>query len=399
LPAGDAQVRRQLGGSLNNLARLEMERGHPKRARQLLERALREQRAAVLALGQNRQALHFLANHYRVLVALLHQQGVAGAAADLCGQCLRDFEGRQSHFGGATGYFRFVARWRTNQGKLLRQAKRLDEAVRAFQSAVDAHGELADEPDDRGACARVLYALAGVRQQQCRLDAAVRLLRRAIVEQRAAHEADGRDWLRSYHTRLVDVLVEKKDGRAAAAVARELAGQAPADHADALLAARLLARCLPLAGAEATALRKELRGFVVEAVARCPAEAVARNDLAWELATAAEKELHDPPRAVALARLAVEARPNHGPFRHTLGAALYRNGELAAAVEALHESRRLRKGDAYEDLFLSLVYQRRGDGNLARQCYERARRWLAARKEVKEDLRRFEAEAREALGR
>jgi hypothetical protein len=59
---------------------------------------------------------------------------------------------------------------------------------------------------------------------------------------------------------------------------------------------------------------------------------------------------------------------------------------------------RFRKGgNAYDWLFLALIYQRRGDAKQARQWYERSRRWLEGQKEVSEELRRFAAEARQAL--
>jgi tetratricopeptide (TPR) repeat protein len=399
----DGRIGRQLGAALHNLARVEAARQRPERARGLLRRALLEQRAAVRALPQDRGALRFLGNHHRVLIALLHQQGRPGEAADACEQYLADFADRLSHFGGAAGYQRFVARWRATQGEFLRLANRLDEAGQALLAGLDAHAQLEKEPADHSEHGRILQALAVVRELQGRHDTAARLLRRAIARQQGAvraapAEAEYRGRLRSHCTRLGRLLLAKEDVAGAALVARELSGQTFTDHHDAVLAARLLAWCVPLAGERAAALRQELRRYVAQAVARCPAEATARNNLAWTLVAAAEKEVWDPPRAVALARLAVRAEPDNGAPWHTLGVALYRNGELARAVGALQNAMRFRKGgNAYDWLVLALIYQRRGDGKQARQWYERSRRWLEAQKEIGEELRRFAAEARQAL--
>ncbi len=69
----------------------------------------------------------------------------------------------------------------------------------------------------------------------------------------------------------------------------------------------------------------ELYGRVVER------STIARNNLAWLLATSDDASLLDPERAIALARPLVAARPNHGGFLDTLAAALARAGRYAEA--------------------------------------------------------------------
>src|SRR5262249_48542953 len=125
----DARVRRMLGGALHNLAERERKRQRLDRARDLLERALREQRAAGAALPRDRMALRFLTNHHNALIDLLMKQGRQGEAADACRRYLEDFADRIWYFRDLSGYLRHQARWRLNQGFLLRQAKRLDDAA------------------------------------------------------------------------------------------------------------------------------------------------------------------------------------------------------------------------------------------------------------------------------
>jgi tetratricopeptide (TPR) repeat protein len=198
----------------------------------------------------------------------------------------------------------------------------------------------------------------------------------------------------------VRVLLAQKDVTTIGRLAADLADSRQADYLEALLAARLVAWCLPLAGKEAAALRQQMRRHVEQAVLRCPAEALARNNLAWHLVTAKEKELRDPRRAVALARLAVEARPAHGDYWNTLGMALYRAGELAEAIIAMQQSMRFRKGgDGHDWLIMAMIYQRRGDVKLARQWYERSLRWLKTQRQTSADLRLLLEEAKAALGK
>jgi hypothetical protein len=170
----------------------------------------------------------------------------------------------------------------------------------------------------------------------------------------------------------------------------------PDSWTDQLLAARLVAQCLPLAGSRAGAWRARMRSYVRRAVDHCPDDAPTQNNLAWDLVTAPEQEMWSPAHAVRLARRAVQG--GKGGHWNTLGVASYRNGELAAAVAALEESMRERQGgDPYDWLFLALVYHRRGDGKVARQWYDRSLRWMKTHGEGDEEMRRFHAEARAAL--
>jgi Zn-dependent protease with chaperone function len=72
---------------------------------------------------------------------------------------------------------------------------------------------------------------------------------------------------------------------------------------------------------------------------------VALNNLAWLLVTSKDKELKDPPRALSLARKAVE-HERTPTFLDTLAEAYWANGSTDKAVETIKEAIRLEKGDA-----------------------------------------------------
>ena len=68
-----------------------------------------------------------------------------------------------------------------------------------------------------------------------------------------------------------------------------------------------------------------------------PSQVVAYNNLAWYLATAPYPELRDPPRAVTLAKHAVEMEPT-AMFLDTLAEAYYANGKPRKAVKIIKEA-------------------------------------------------------------
>jgi tetratricopeptide (TPR) repeat protein len=131
-----------------------------------------------------------------------------------------------------------------------------------------------------------------------------------------------------------------------------------------------------------------------------PRDASAHNSLAWALATCPDPKLRDAPRAVTLAKKAVELKPNHGNSWNTLGVAHYRAGDWKAAVEALNKSEELRPGQAlgFNGLFLAMAHWQRGDQEQARRWYDKAVQWAEKNQPQNEELRRFRSEAAELLG-
>ncbi len=135
-----------------------------------------------------------------------------------------------------------------------------------------------------------------------------------------------------------------------------------------------------------------------------PEMGVAHNNLAW-LLLAGPPELRAPAEALRHAYRAAELADRPRVYDNTLGVALYRNGEYARAIPALERSLAAGGGetDAYDLYFLAMCHAKLGDKALAKECFERAVRWVESktglRAEYAEELRQFRAEAEVALRR
>jgi tetratricopeptide (TPR) repeat protein len=129
----------------------------------------------------------------------------------------------------------------------------------------------------------------------------------------------------------------------------------------------------------------------------------AHNNLAWQLLTA-PAEGRDVAGALPHARKAVALAADHHTYNYTLGLALYRNGHYAEAIPSLEKS--LKEGggqwDAYDLFILAMCHHRQGDEARARDCRDRAERWLREHKgalpaEMVAELTAFQAEAAAVL--
>ena len=134
-----------------------------------------------------------------------------------------------------------------------------------------------------------------------------------------------------------------------------------------------------------------------------PTHARAHNDLARALLTG-HKELRDAKAALPLARKAVELAPGQYLYHNTLGIALYRSAAFQAAIPVLDRSLANGKGaaDPFDLFFLAMCHHQLGDEAKARDCYDRASKWLDARRAGLSpawaaELTEFEAEARSLL--
>ncbi|MBX6313784.1 MAG: tetratricopeptide repeat protein [Isosphaeraceae bacterium] len=124
------------------------------------------------------------------------------------------------------------------------------------------------------------------------------------------------------------------------------------------------------------------------------------NNLAWFLATCPHPEVRSPAKAVELARKAIAFDPREGNTWNTLGAALYRAGDLPAADDALIRAMRLRAGgDSYDWFFLAMIRWRTGDREQAEHLYDRALAWWQANRPGDPELYRLAVEAAEQLDR
>jgi GlpG protein len=122
------------------------------------------------------------------------------------------------------------------------------------------------------------------------------------------------------------------------------------------------------------------------------------NEVAWIRATSPDPKVRDPARAVELARQAVDLDPEEADYWNTLGAALYRAGQPAKALEALEMAMGLREGgDAFDWFFVAMARHALGRDD-ARVWYDRAVAWMQEHAPDDEELKRFRAEAEGVLG-
>jgi serine/threonine protein kinase/Tfp pilus assembly protein PilF len=136
-----------------------------------------------------------------------------------------------------------------------------------------------------------------------------------------------------------------------------------------------------------------------QAAMREPRYHMARNNLAWLLATCPESRRRDPARAVKLAQQALKISPDSPTYWNTLAAAHYRAGDWKAAIADLTKAGELRPGANGFDLFiLAMAHRQLGDKEQARHFYDQAVQWTDNNRPNHEELRRFRTEAAELLG-
>jgi serine/threonine protein kinase/Flp pilus assembly protein TadD len=130
-----------------------------------------------------------------------------------------------------------------------------------------------------------------------------------------------------------------------------------------------------------------------------PDNAESFNTYAWNLATAADPKRRDPPRAVELAKKAVELAPKDRDVWNTLGVAQYCVAQWQPALDSLQKSSELRGGgDASDWYFLAMANWQLGHKDEARTWYDKAVEWMDKNQPKNEELLRFRNEAAELLG-
>jgi len=259
----------------------------------------------------------------------------------------------------------------TSLGIALKRQERLDEAVAAHRKAI--------ELDPRNALAYINLGVALA--EQGKLDEAVAAYRKAIELAPKIAAA--------YHN-LGNALADQGKLDEAIAAYRRAIELYPSYA----LAYNNLGNALSRQGDNPRAI-----AAYQKAIALDPEFALGHNGLAWVLTTCPDEKLRDPGAALALVTKAVELDPQNGAYVNTLGVACYRTGDFDAAVSALEQSMKLRKGgDSFDWFFLAMAEWQLGNKDTAREWYEKAVRWMEERAPRNEELIRFRSEAAELLG-
>lgn len=133
-----------------------------------------------------------------------------------------------------------------------------------------------------------------------------------------------------------------------------------------------------------------------------PRSAQGLNNRAWRLLTGPLGQ-RDPKRALELIRKAIAGEGDEKAYLNTLGVALYRNGRWTEAIATLEKSLAAGKGqhDGFDLLFLAMCHARLGEPAKAKDCFDRAVRWMDSQKNLRaewvEELKMFRAEAEAEL--
>ncbi|MCI0705253.1 MAG: protein kinase [Planctomycetia bacterium] len=127
------------------------------------------------------------------------------------------------------------------------------------------------------------------------------------------------------------------------------------------------------------------------------------NNQAWRLLTGPVAK-RDPVKALRLIEEGIQLRPNDSTLLNTLGVAQYRNAKYKEAVATFEKSLAAGKGqwDGFDLFFLAMCHEKLGDKPKARDCFDRAVRWVELKKNLPPphvaELEDFRAEAEDVLG-
>ena len=368
--------------------------------------------------------------HY--LAATLNELGIVLAVTDRSKEAeaalrrsLAESEKIAQEFPAEPGYQLRAATSRTDLGRFLLDRGRFAEAEATSRCALESMSKLAatypDVPGYAHGVGMILNNLGTLARDQGRLAEARRTLEESIRRHRAALKANPHhphvlQTACDAYGGLSDTLLRMGNYSQAADAALELPRVAPNDWESHYQASRYLERCALLAQQDANRPEAERKALSqayadrasrlrTEAFQRIPASSVGAsvsNNLAWELATAADPKVRRPAEALGLAKKAVGLAPKDGCFWNTLGVAQYRAGDRKGAIESLGKSMESSSGGSPIDwFFLAMAHWQLKHTEEARKWYDKAAQWMEQKKpqgEALEEIVRFRDEAQELLG-
>jgi eukaryotic-like serine/threonine-protein kinase len=141
---------------------------------------------------------------------------------------------------------------------------------------------------------------------------------------------------------------------------------------------------------------EQVQSVLQQAQEKCKDLPLILNNFAWLMVIGPKPPVGDAKQALEFAKLAVAKAPENGGLWNTLGVAQYRAGNWTDAVDALNQSRTLRKGgDSYDFFFLAMAHWQSGDKEQARDWYKKATAALPKNKNP--ELARVQEEAKKLV--
>jgi eukaryotic-like serine/threonine-protein kinase len=305
-------------------------------------------------------------------------------------------------------------------GAALNEVGRLEEAEQEYRKAHELRTRMvAEQPgsaDLKSGLAHIKTYLGDLLAETGRLSEAEKLLREAtlLVEQNLADAPDSAE-VRSagnYYNSLSQVLLAMHRTEAAEAALRrsiEMRTNMVRNVPSELLYRTGLAWSLYDLGVvlqatgrseQAAAAFRDAIAMLEKVVAQKPDAPGYLRYLGTMLATCPAIQFRDPPRAVRLARQAVQFAPQDPACWKLLGIAQYRAGDPVAAIEALQKTTGLLdRCDAEHSLYLAMAHWQEGDRERARVWYDQAIAWIERYHPANERLDRLREEAQLLLGK
>jgi serine/threonine protein kinase/Tfp pilus assembly protein PilF len=297
----------------------------------------------------------------------------------------------------------FTLRSAYNVAIMWRCQGRMEDARRLFDETLETlrrvHGT------DHQDTLRVMNYLGELLVDQGKLLEAQKLFEQTLEKQRGVLGETNDETILTL-ANLADTL----RGRGQLKEARKLAEQATQlhrrvlgpEHPQALVAQTFLANVLRDQGEFSEAVKLYERTLMHQRPilgSKTPETQRLLNEFAWLLATASDLKFRDPPRAVALAKEAVENAPSFGDKWKTLGVAYYRVGDWKSATAAFEKSESLAAGrfTGVSGFFQAMAHWQLGEKEKARDWYTSAVAWMQKHNAADPELIRFRAEAANLL--